>query len=236
MSGEFIPNTVAALFTLAIFSFLWKDNPLYKAAESLAVGLSAGYFTVILISTSLKQNLWDPLVQDGQLLLIIPAILGLLMYLRLTRRWTWVSRYPLAFYMGIASGAALSPTILAYVVRQIEYTIVPISFPSFAELGTICSDAFASVGFFEGLILAIVGVLGSVQNLLIVAMVFASLFYFFFSVAHKGFFGGTAKFGIWIIMIAFGAQFGFTVMARISLLIGRVQFLLSDWLGLVNVG
>lgn len=207
MSGEFIANTVAAIFTLAIFSFLWKDNPLYKAAESLAVGLSAGYFTVILIETSLRRTLLDPLFKDGQYLVIIPGILGLLMYLRLTRRWTWISRYPLAFYMGIASGAALSPTILAYMVRQIEYTIVPISFNSW----------------------------DGIQNLLIVLMVFSALFYFFFSVEHKGVFGGTAKFGIWIIMIAFGAQFGFTVMARISLLIGRVQFLLSDWLGLVKV-
>ncbi len=207
MSGEFIANTIAAIFTLAIFSFLWKDNPLYKAAESLAVGLSAGYFTVILIETSLRRTLVDPLFKDGQFLLIIPALLGLLMYLRLTRRWTWISRYPLAFYMGIASGAALSPTILAYVVRQIEHTIVPVSFSSW----------------------------DGIQNLLIVVMVFSALFYFFFSVEHKGVFGGTAKFGIWIIMIAFGAQFGFTVMARISLLIGRIQFLLGDWLGLVKV-
>ena len=198
---------IGVVLTFCIYSFLYKDNPLYKAAESLAVGLSAGYFTVILIETSLRRTLLDPLFKDGQYLVIIPGILGLLMYLRLTRRWTWISRYPLAFYMGIASGAALSPTILAYMVRQIEYTIVPISFNSW----------------------------DGIQNLLIVLMVFSALFYFFFSVEHKGVFGGTAKFGIWIIMIAFGAQFGFTVMARISLLIGRVQFLLSDWLGLVKV-
>ncbi|MBD3236044.1 MAG: hypothetical protein GF330_05025 [Candidatus Eisenbacteria bacterium] len=207
MNGEFIPHTVAALFTLAIFSFLWKDNPLYKAAESLAVGLSAGYFTVILIRTSLMRTLIDPLFEEGQVLVIIPGILGLLMYLRLTRRWTWISRYPLAFYMGIASGAALSPTILAYVVRQIEYTIVPMGF-----------------GSWEG-----------ITNILIVVMVFCSLFYFFFSVPHKGVFGGVSRIGIWVIMVAFGAQFGFTVMARISLLIGRVQFLLGDWLGLIHL-
>jgi hypothetical protein len=31
--------------------------------------------------------------------------------------------------------------------------------------------------------------------------------------------------GIWVLMVAFGASFGYTVMARISLLIGRVEFL-----------
>jgi hypothetical protein len=207
VNGEFIPQTVAALFTLAIFSFLWKDNPIYKAAEALAVGLSAGYFTVILVRTSLMRTLIDPLFNQGHLLVIIPGLLGVLMYLRLSRRWTWISRYPLAFYMGIASGAALSPTILAYVVRQIEYTIVPMGFSSWQHF----------------------------TNLLIVVMVFCALFYFFFSVPHKGVFGGVSRVGIWVIMVAFGAQFGFTVMARVSLLIGRVQFLLGDWLGVIHL-
>lgn len=41
-------NTIAAFFTIAIFSFLYKDNPLYKVAESIVVGVAAGYFTVLL--------------------------------------------------------------------------------------------------------------------------------------------------------------------------------------------
>ena len=36
--------------------------------------------------------------------------------------------------------------------------------------------------------------------------------------------------GILFIMVAFGASFGYTVMARISLLIGRFQFLIDDWI------
>jgi len=35
-------------------------------------------------------------------------------------------------------------------------------------------------------------------------------------------------------MIGFGASFGMTVMARISLLIGRIQFLVNDVLGLLK--
>jgi len=60
------------------------------------------------------------------------------------------------------------------------------------------------------------------------------LIYFFFSAEHKGALGGTAKLGIWFLMVAFGASFGYTVMARISLLIGRMQFLLGDWLRLIH--
>lgn len=62
--------------------------------------------------------------------------------------------------------------------------------------------------------------------------VFAGLIYFFFSVEHKGVVGRMARLGIWFLMVSFGAAFGFTIMARLSLLIGRMQFLLGDWLHL----
>jgi hypothetical protein len=35
---------VAAFLTICIFSFLYEDNPFYKFAEHLFVGVSAGYF------------------------------------------------------------------------------------------------------------------------------------------------------------------------------------------------
>ena len=41
---------------------------------------------------------------------------------------------------------------------------------------------------------------------------------------------GVARAGIYLLMISFGASFGYTVMGRLSLLIGRVRFLLFDWL------
>jgi len=52
--------------------------------------------------------------------------------------------------------------------------------------------------------------------------------YFFFSAPHTGVHGLFARIGIWFLMVAFGASFGYTVMARASLLIDRVLFLLRD--------
>ncbi|HEU4437321.1 MAG TPA: hypothetical protein VFR89_07625, partial [candidate division Zixibacteria bacterium] len=70
------------------------------------------------------------------------------------------------------------------------------------------------------------------NNLLIIAGSLSGLAYFFFSKEHKGLFGGTAKLGIWFLMIGFGATFGYTVMGRLSLLIGRIEFL-RDWIGMI---
>ena len=53
-----ISTAIAAFLTLCIFSFLYKDNPFYTMAEHIVVGVSAGYFTVLLFRTTVKDNLW----------------------------------------------------------------------------------------------------------------------------------------------------------------------------------
>jgi LPXTG-motif cell wall-anchored protein len=73
-----------------------------------------------------------------------------------------------------------------------------------------------------------------INNWLLVIGLLTTLTFFFFSKEHKGALGGTAKVGIYFLMVSFGASYGYTVMARISLLIGRVMFLLRDWLGIMQ--
>ncbi|HEU4436626.1 MAG TPA: hypothetical protein VFR89_04115, partial [candidate division Zixibacteria bacterium] len=70
----------------------------------------------------------------------------------------------------------------------------------------------------------------SLTNVVLVVGILTGVIYFFFSKEHKGVFGGAAKVGIWFLMVTFGAAFGLTVMSRMSLLIGRIDFLLRDWL------
>ena len=71
-------------------------------------------------------------------------------------------------------------------------------------------------------------------NLVLIGGTLTGLIYFYFSREHKGAFGGAAKIGIYFLMITFGASFGYTVMSRMSLLIGRLYFLFGNWLGFVN--
>jgi hypothetical protein len=74
----------------------------------------------------------------------------------------------------------------------------------------------------------------SLTNLIMVAGVLCCLAYFFFSFEHQGVVGGAARVGIWILMVTFGAAFGYTVMGRIALLAIRLEFLIDDWLWLVD--
>ena len=194
---------IAALCTIAIFSFLYKDNPFYKGAEHLMIGLSVGYSLGQLFHMGFKPYLWNPVLKEGRIELLIPAAIGLLYFGFLHPKTRWLIRIPIALFMGIGAGFSIGPVMQANIYTQLQATIVPLF-----QYGLTFGEALSNI-------LLIVGVL-------------TAIIYFFFSWKHKGVIGGFAKVGIYFLMIGFGASFGLTVMGRISLLIGRIVFLFQD--------
>jgi hypothetical protein len=73
---ETIGIWLGAFLTLCIFSFLYKDNPFYKLAEHLFVGISAGYWATLEYHNVFRPNLWDPLTQEGRLSLLVSSDRG----------------------------------------------------------------------------------------------------------------------------------------------------------------
>jgi DNA uptake protein ComE-like DNA-binding protein len=69
---------------------------------------------------------------------------------------------------------------------------------------------------------------GTFSKLLLLLGLLAGLVYFYFSIEQKGAIGKVSRFGIWVLMIGFGASFGYTVQGRISLAIGRVIDIVGD--------
>jgi hypothetical protein len=134
------------------------------------------------------------------------------MLMRLSNKVGWVSRWPLAFIVGTTAGLNLVRYLRSDFIGQVQNTMIPLI--AFKDGSFSLLDSFSNIVIFVG--------------------VFCGLIYFFFSKEHKGAFGVASRIGVWILMITFGAGFGYTVMARISLLVGRMQFLLGDWLGLIN--
>lgn len=200
---------VAAFLTLGIFSFLYRDNPWYRFTESIFIGISAGYWVVVLFFENFHGKFW--VGREEEPMLWVGAILGLMMLSRLIPKIGWISRWPLAFIVGATSGLWMMNYLTSNAMAQVQSTIMPLFGEGFgASAGQIVGNAVIIVGTFAGLI------------------------YFFFSKEHKGAFGATARVGIWGLMITFGAMFGYTVMSRMSLLIGRVDFIFRDWLGLIR--
>ena len=225
------PRTVgvwaAALMTLAVLSFLWRDNPVYKLAESVVVGVSAGYVMSTAVWSSLVDQVFGKLAPgftkaylspglttvEADWWALVPLGLGMLLLCRLSARLSWVGMFPLAFVVGVFSGwrfvQYVESDLLAQVATMFDPLYVPGPTLAATVGGTLCA------------VLVLVGVL-------------SVLAYFFFSLEHKGPVGGAARVGVWYLMITFGASFGFTVMGRIALLAARCEFLFDDWLWLID--
>ena len=208
---------VAAFFTLCIYSFLYRDNPFYRFAEHLFVGLSVGYGIVFSIHEGLIPLAWVPFWEAITkrefmgLLKLIPIAIGLLFFARVVPKYSWLIRYPIAILIGIGSGLAIPNVMEASIFGQVHGTLTP--------FGQIHAGVLGPFEIF-GAILMLVGVI-------------CTLTYFFFSIEHRGAVGGISKVGIVFLMVGFGSAFGNTVMGRVSLLIQRVDFLLHDWLHLI---
>ena len=210
---------IAALLTLMILSFLYKDNPLFKIAEHLFVGIAAGYVVAIEFFNVFKPNLWDPLTHGRDWWLIAPFALGLMMFTRFSKRAAWVSRWPLAYMVGIYSGMAVIGFTEGDLMNQVRASLV----------SPLSSQALHSFAASPGLLTA----LEVTTNPIIVFGLICILLYFFFSLEHRGTAGFFARVGTGLLMVGFGAGYGYTVMTRIALLIDRFYFLLSDWLKLI---
>ena len=235
---EIIGVWVSVFLTLSILSFLYKDNPFYKAAEHIFVGVSSGYWTAMFYWTQIQPNLfgrlWPKLNQDSEfsifesiwygiynvfgtvygnafpvggidkghemnLIYIIPLFLGIFMLLRVFPKISWIGRWSLAYVVGLAAGLRMYGFLNSNILAQIKGSALPV----FDDLSTTINSLIILIGTLSG------------------------LFYFFFSKEHTGIFGKIGKVGIYFLMVSFGASFGFAVMGRISLLIGRFSELID---------
>ncbi len=220
----------AAFMTLAVLSFLYRDNVVYKLSESVFIGVSAAYWMIVSFWTVLVPNLmgkllprltqsWampglSPVHDEHWGINIVPLVLGAMLLWRLAPKGTWISRWPLAFIIGTTAGLKLVSFLQADFLSQIRASIKPL----------LVVDANGSIVWLD-----------SISSTLLLVSMLAALTYFFFSWEHKGVFGKVSRVGVLVLMITFGAAFANTVMARIALLGIRFEFLFDDWLWLVDL-
>lgn len=203
---------VAAGLTLFILTFLYKDNPLFKFAEHLYVGISLGY-TLVKGYELLIRLVIDPVMMKHEWSRVIPVLIGLLMLARYVPRLAWLSRIAFAFIVGVGSGLAIPRLISSNILKQVEDTVRPL-----VSAG-VDGSLHAS--------LSLTDPSSTLNSIIILIGVVSVLFYFFFSVEHHGPGKGVALTGVVFLMLAFGAAFGYTAMARLSLLIGRLRDLIQ---------
>jgi len=221
MAADTITTWIAVILTLAIFSFLYKDNALFKLAEHLFAGVASAYVFCTQWQNVVKPNLVAPMLSPQtpafeRALLIIPLFLCLCMLTKAVPRWGWISRWALAVLIGFYAGTNIPHYVETSVINQIKSTWER---PIVAD-----GEVFAQV------------VEASTKNILFVIGVVSVLAFFYFSLPHKGRVGKPigvlSTLGRYFMMVAFGATFANAVMGRVSVLIGSLDLLLKDWLGI----
>jgi len=185
-----------AIFAVSILSFAFKDNPIHRLVESLYIGLTAGYVLTTTLNTAYKNTI-QPLPQNP--LLIVPIILGLLMYTRLSKKYAYLSNYPIAFITAIGIGLSTRTIIQSDIIKQFVNTAIPLFIPA---------DA-----------------LGTLGNIVIVASAVSAIAYFTYGVEHKGSYGKLVKVGISFMMISFGANTANILLSRSARVITMLGFI-----------
>jgi hypothetical protein len=203
--ADLLPIWTSVFFTLAIYSFLYKENPWYRFAESVYAGVSVGY-GVAFDLRYLRDQWGGQWSSSGTMMLLfgLAILIGLLWYARFSKQYFFLYRWPLAIIVGTGIGMALRTVIFTQFLQQIR--------------------AQANMPLFVA-----GNMMQTINNILIAIMVPCVLLYFWFT-------GGTResagmqiveKIARYTMMAGFGSAFGYTVLTRMSLLIGRSQYLLG---------
>ena len=194
---------VAALVTLGIYSFLYKDNPIFKFIQFVfaggAVGYTFGYDWNVWVVPTFRS------IGQGQWYLLPPVLVGLLIYFRYIPKLEWIARYTMSYLIGYGAGAALafSPKILMGQISQ-----------SFIKLYGASTFPMA------------------LGNWVLFVAIVTGIVYFFFTIKQEGPVKPIATVGRYFIMAGMGTAFGAIVVYRFNLVIGRLQFLAFNWLHL----
>lgn len=219
-----IITLLAGVGTLAIFSFLWKENPVFRFFEHLFIGVAAGLLPILTIRNMLWPKVIGPMIgadvtyfPDGtvavpynewNLLFIIPLFIGLFFYASFFKGLSWLTRLVIGISLGYTAGLSVKG-FFAEIVPQITSSFKPLA-------------VFSSDGVFQ--------FLESFNNIVFVTTLLLVMFYFFSTFREVGNVSSRARvYGRYLMMICFGSFFGSTVMARMALLVERIQFLADDW-------
>ncbi len=210
-----------AFCTLGLYSVLYKENKIYRIFEHLFLGLATGYLIANTWTDVLLPKWWEPMWNKGQWALIFLLPLGLCFYFIYSKKNSWIARLIIGFFLGVGAGQSFQGFVND-TWPQIVGTFRPV----------IAHDLIAKTADHPAI--KAVSWAKAMNNLIFLIVLLCVMSYFFFSFEQKNpVLKGSAKLGRWLMMFSFGAIFGSTIMARLALLIDRMDSLMNDFGGKV---
>jgi hydrogenase-4 membrane subunit HyfE len=202
LSGT-VATWVAALATIATWSYLVGARRLFVLMQHLLAGLATGYLVLLAIRDVLVPRLITPLIeQPRDHVLLVPAVALVATLIGAT----WLPRG-----MTAPAGAILVGGIAAFALGG-------------AVVGTVLPQIAAALPTTNA---ASPDIIGEVISLAITSLVLLA----FLHGAPRGRLTiRAATVGRWLLVGGIGGWLGFLIVSRLSLLVDRIGFLLGDWL------
>jgi hypothetical protein len=214
------------VLTLMVYSYLLGDNPLYRLAIHILVGVGLGYAAVVAMYTVISPLLITPMIEAlggeagslAERAQPLVALLAVFMLLKLSRQTAPLGNITMGFVFGVGSAVAVGGAVLGTLLPQVAATAIPL-LPG--EAPPLVADQGSWLNVLAGLL--VMG--GTITTLL--------YFYFDARVVSEGqiqrptWIRVSGKIGQAFLMVAFGSLFAGTVVASLSLLTERVNFIIQ---------
>lgn len=191
---------VASALIMMIYSFLYRENIIFRVAEGAFVGASVARIIVVNLDT-LRKSVWVPGLQ-GDYLWYISVLIGILYVMMFTKgSYKWLFRIPVSFVLGSGLGLAVAGMIKVSLVDQILSTItIPLS-------GVPIGDMLS--------------------NWTVILATATVTFVFYFTSPREGILKYVTLIGRFFLMTYLGFQFAGAIMMRESVLISQLTIILS---------
>jgi hypothetical protein len=218
MSIDLLSAGLGLIFTLMVFSYLLGDNPLFRVAVYIFIGVSSGYAATVVCYQVLAPKLLDPLKtgNPAQLLLaLIPLFLSISLLAKLAPRISWIGNFAVAVLVGVGAAAALGGAVLGTLIPQARAAMEAFDFHS----------ALTTSELFFGLLNGIVMLAGTVFTL--------GYFHFGAERAADGtlrrnrIFELIASVGRIFIAVTLGVLFAGVYMSALTAMIERLSFIIN---------
>ncbi len=216
-SWDIVTGFISFLLTLMVLSYLIGDNPAFRVAIYLFIGVSAGYAAAIAWNQVLKPSLFNPLLQGGwmNLLYLIPFLLGISLFAKLSPRFSRLGSPPLAIIVGVGAAVAISGALTGTLFPQTLAVVNTFDLPPLGE---------GLPRWLGGLGEALLMLLGTVSTLV----------YFHFSAKATGTGPRRSKLvesigwiGQVFVAITFGVLFAGAFAAAMTALVERISSMLA---------
>jgi hypothetical protein len=216
VGNETILAALGAVLTLFIFSYLLGDNPLFRLALHIFVGVSLAYVSIVAIHSVLLPLFSPPASGDSNTDLLwgisfMGVLLGLLLLVRNLRGLSWLSDLSVAVLLGVGVAVAVGGAIVGTLVPQVQAaTSHAIPEPPVApEILNPLGQVIAALGTITGLMVFSFTARRPARRTLNRVV------------------NGGARIGQWFVLIGFGAAYGGVLVASLAILVDRAQYLIE---------